>query len=247
MSKHRIGFIGTGAVAELHQLSVDKLEHAELAGITDLNQERLSRREKEWQAKAYPDARALIESDEIDIIYILSPVEAHYEQAVQALKAGKHVLIEKPVAMTVEQIREIGRVAQEMNRICFPAHNYIYHPEMIKMKRYIEEGALGQICSAWFTFIIHHSEELASHYPGVIRQIMTHHLYTTLYLLGKPEAMSCSATKLHYQTLEREDQSVMLLEMPGGAQAFSFQVLLVTTIRAVRGRTWSRCWVPREE
>ncbi|GCL71912.1 gfo/Idh/MocA family oxidoreductase [Paenibacillus naphthalenovorans] len=222
MSKHRIGFIGTGAVAELHQLSVDKLEHAELAGITDLNQERLSRREKEWQTKAYPDARALIESDEIDIIYILSPVEAHYEQAVQALKAGKHVLIEKPVAMTVEQIREIGRVAQEMNRVCFPAHNYIYHPEMIKMKRYIEEGALGQICSAWFTFIIHHSEELASHYPGVIRQIMTHHLYTTLYLLGKPEAMSCSATKLHYQTLEREDQSVMLLEMPGGAQAVLF-------------------------
>ena len=217
-----VGFIGVGAISELHQLAIAELPQAELRGVVDVNSELVQRRSKEWNVKAYLDIDALLQSEDIDIVYVLSPVEHHYEHVLKALQAGKHVLIEKPVAMTVGQIKEMERVAQEANRICFPAHNYIYHPEVIKMKKYLNEGALGKICSAWMTFNIYHSEELASHYPGVIRQIMTHHLYTTLFLLGIPKKLSCLTSNLHYEELDREDQAVITLEMQNGAHAVLF-------------------------
>jgi predicted dehydrogenase len=219
---HGIGFIGAGAIAELHQLAVSETPHAQLRGIVDANQVLAQKRAEEWGVRAYHSIGDMIKSDDIDIIYVLSPVEYHFEHTIKSLQAGKHVLIEKPVAMTTQQIREMEQVAVKANRICFPAHNYIYHPEVIKMKKYIDEGAFGNICSAWMTFNIFHSEELASHYPGVIRQIMTHHLYTTLFLLGTPQKLGALSSNLHYEHLDREDQAVMVLEMPSGAHTILF-------------------------
>lgn len=221
-STYQIGFIGVGAVSEVHYMAVKALKHARLAGITDINHDLLKQREKEWGMKAYPTVESLIQSDDIDIVYVLSPVEEHFDHVMASLRAGKHVLVEKPVAANPAQIKEMQKAAEETGKVCFPAHNYIYHPEIIRFRKYVDEGVFGQICSAWMTFIIHHSEELAAHYPGVNRQIMTHHLYTTLYLLGKPKMIGCHATSLHYEKLERDDQSVMILEMENGAQAVLF-------------------------
>ncbi|NEU30423.1 Gfo/Idh/MocA family oxidoreductase [bacterium LRH843] len=218
----RIGFIGAGAISEVHHEAIKKLKNATFVGFYESNDALAKKREKEWNVKAYPSLEELLASDEIDIIYVLSPVETHCEHAIQALRAGKHVLVEKPVGMNVEEIKEMDQVAKETGKICFPAHNYIYHPEIIRYRNYMDEGVFGKICSAWMTFNIFHSEELASHYPGVNQQIMTHHLYTTLYLLGKPKTIGCLATNLHYETLDRDDQSIIVLEMESGAQVVLF-------------------------
>jgi len=217
-----VGFIGVGAISELHQLCIEEMENTELRGITDVNQSLIERRVKEWGVPVYLDVESLLKADDIDVVYVLSPVEYHAEHAIQAMRAGKHVLCEKPVAMNPEQIKEMDRVSKETGKVCFPAHNYIYHPEVIKIKKYIDDGVFGKICSAWLSFCIHHDEELASHYPGVNRQIMTHHLYTILYLLGKPKKLGCMTANLHYEKLDREDQSVIMLEMEDGAQAVLF-------------------------
>lgn len=98
-----------------------------------------------------------------------------------------------------------------------PAHNYIYTPSLWRAKRLIEGGDLGTITSAWINYTIYHPEEVAAKYPGVLRQIMTHHVYSLIYLLGKPARLSAFATSVHYKKLKVEDQVAMILEMPGGA------------------------------
>ncbi len=217
----KIGFIGAGAISEVHYEAIQRLERVDFTGFYEMNRQLAAKREREWNVKAAASIEELLQSD-IDIIYVLTPVEMHHEHAIQALRAGKHVLVEKPVGMNIEQIKEMDKVAKEVNRVCFPAHNYIYHPEIIRFRTYVDEGVFGKICSAWMTFNIFHSEELASHYPGVNRQIMTHHLYTTLYLFGRPKKLGCMATNLHYEKLDREDQSVIILEMENEAQVVLF-------------------------
>lgn len=217
----KIGFIGAGAISEVHYEAIKRLDGAELVAFYEKDPTLAERREREWNVRKTDSLDELLRSD-IDIVYVLSPVEVHYEHTIAALQAKKHVLVEKPVGKNVAEIKEMAALAKEVNRVCFPAHNYIYHPEIIRFRNYIDEGVFGQICSVWMTFNIFHSEELASHYPGVNRQIMTHHLYTTLYLLGKPKKIGCMSTNLHYEKLDREDQSVMLLEMENGAQVILF-------------------------
>lgn len=218
----KIGFIGAGAISEVHYQALQQIEAAEVIGFYEPNGQLAAKRAQEWGAVSYSTLAELLEQKEIELIYVLSPVELHVEHATSALEAGKHVLVEKPVAMNVAEIEKLERAAKKADKVCFPAHNYVYHPEIIRFRRHIEEGVFGQICSVWMTFNLFHSEELASHYPGVNRQIMTHHLYTTLYLLGLPKTIACHTTKLHYDELDQEDQSIIILGMENGAQVVLF-------------------------
>src|SRR5258706_533304 len=127
-----------------------------------------------------------------------SPLEQHVEQAVEAVKKGKNVIVEKPVGFNSQEISRLGWAAQKNKCICVSLINYIYNPEVRRIKRLIEAGDLGKICAAWINFIIHHPEEIAAHYPGVLRQVVTHHFYTLLYLLGKPKRLYASETRLIY-------------------------------------------------
>ena len=72
-----------------------------------------------------------------------------------------------------------------------PGHNYIYEAGMIRTRELVEGGDLGRIVSCYVMYNIHHPEEVAKRYPGVVRQILTHHSYILLYLVGKPKS-SCA-------------------------------------------------------
>jgi predicted dehydrogenase len=217
MKPINIGFIGAGAVAELHVEGVQACPNARLVGFTAKTAEERSKRAEEWGIDAYESVEQLLASPAIDAVFVLSPVENHREHAIAALQAGKHVLIEKPVAGASVDVREIAEEAKKANRVCMPAHNYIYQNEVIRARRQIEEGHLGTICGGWINYLIHHDESVAMRYPGVLRQIITHHLYTLTYLLGKPKKLSAMTSCLSYEKLTREDQASLQLQMKDGA------------------------------
>ncbi len=91
------------------------------------------------------DWRALVQSPEIDIVDINTPNDSHAEIAIAALKAGKHVLCEKPLAMTVEQCREMVAAAKKAKTVHMVCHNYRRIPAIAQAKKMIEEGAIGEI------------------------------------------------------------------------------------------------------
>ena len=80
-------------------------------------------------------------------------------------------------------------------------------------------SSLGKIVSAYVMYNIHHPEEVAKRYPGVVRQILTHHSYILLYLVGKPVELCAMKATLHYQEYPEEDIAMVQMRLENGALA----------------------------
>lgn len=213
----RIGFIGAGFVSLMHHSAVKQTKNARLVGVHDMNHELMKKRASEWEVRAYDSVEELVHSPEIDLVYILSPIEHHFEHAKKAIEAGKHLLVEKPVGKSADEIRELARLAKERGVCCVPGHNYIYNPSLWRIKRMIERNEMGDIAAGWIHYCVGHSDEIFARYPGVIMQIMSHHAYTLLYLLGRPKKLFAMATETRPRKLGKEDQAFVTAEMPNGA------------------------------
>lgn len=216
-----VGFIGVGAVAELHRRALGAIPGARLVAVcgpTDSDQERAAA----CDVRAYREPAELVADPEVEVVFVLSPLECHVEHTLLALGAGRPVLVEKPVASSVQEIQMLVAEAKATGLPCMPAHNYIYDPTLGRARRMLEAGELGQPCMTWIVYAIHHSEELASRYPGVLRQILPHHLYTLLYLQGAPRRISAMRSHINSRRLDREDQVALQVEMADGSLAHLF-------------------------
>jgi predicted dehydrogenase len=90
---------------------------------------------------------------------------------------------------------------------------------MTRTKELVDGGDLGKIVSAYVMYNIHHPEEVAKRYPGVVRQILTHHSYILLYLVGKPVELCAMKATLHYQEYTEEDIAMVQMRLENGALA----------------------------
>lgn len=157
--KLKIGLIGFGNMGKAHLFSVDSLPHfyedaelsASVCGICTAHfQKAQAIAEKYGIAVAYQNEDALIESDDIDIIDICTPNIYHFETVRKALAAGKHILCEKPLCVTVEEaieLCELGKSAAKNGQICGVVFNNRFLSPIIKAKELIDCGRLGRILS----------------------------------------------------------------------------------------------------
>lgn len=214
-----IACIGAGTVSQLHAAAINTCQGARLTGFYDIRQEQAEAMAQTHGCQAYATIDDLLNDPAVQAVVVASPLEAHFMHASRALEAGKHVLIEKPVAVTREETEQLESIAQICGKVCMPAHNYIYAPELRRAQRLISTASFGRIVSAWIIYTLHHPPAIAAKYPGVLRQIMTHHFYSLLYLLGKPVRLTAlaSETRDAAEKLDREDQVALLLEMSNGA------------------------------
>ncbi|MCC6581146.1 MAG: Gfo/Idh/MocA family oxidoreductase [Phycisphaeraceae bacterium] len=215
----RIAFVGAGEVSIQHAQAIRRCGGVELAGLWNRSQDRAELRAKEFGCKTYPTVEAIMADPAIDAVLVLTNLETHYNYAKMALNAGKHVLVEKPVDTCEAHILALRDLAKSKRLVCMPGHNYVYDPGLIRIRRMIDDGALGRVTSVHVLYNIEHVESIAARYPGVIRQIATHHAYILLYLAGKPVRLSAFKATLHYQTLDREDIAMVNLELESGALA----------------------------
>ena len=214
-----VGFIGAGDIAILHDKAGKRCHGAKVVGLWNRSQDRANARAKDFGCKNYATPEELVNDPAIDAVFILTNLETHLEYTKLALRAGKHVLVEKPVGQSVAEIEEMRQLAAEKNLVCLPGHNYIYEASMARTKQLADEGDLGKIVSAYVMYNIHHPEEVAARYPGVVRQILTHHSYILLYLLGKPKKLCAMKATLHYKEYQEEDIAMVQMQMENGALA----------------------------
>ena len=121
-------------------------ELAHLAWICDQSPERL-----EAAAARYPSARAtpsfdeLLADEAVEAVVVATPVPTHAELARRALAAGKHVFVEKPMALAAEDAEELVALAEERGLALMPGHLLLYHPGVLKLKELVDAGELGQV------------------------------------------------------------------------------------------------------
>jgi predicted dehydrogenase len=183
------------------------------------NPDRAAERASQFGCKSYPTPEALIDDPAIDAVFVLTNLETHLEYTALALGAGKHVLVEKPVGVSVAEIERMKALADAKDLVCVPGHNYIYESGMVRTRELVENGDLGKVVSAYVMYNIHHPEEVAKRYPGVVRQILTHHSYILLYLVGKPVELCAMKATLHYKEYQEEDIAMVQMRLANGALA----------------------------
>jgi predicted dehydrogenase len=121
-------------------------ELAELTWLCDLSEDN-----RERFAGRFPNARMTGDFDEpladdaVDAVVVATPVTTHFELAKRALEAGKHVLVEKPPALTAAEAEELLATAEEHGRVLMPGHLLLYHPGVTRLKQLIDAGDLGEV------------------------------------------------------------------------------------------------------
>jgi len=215
----RVGLIGAGDVSILHADAVHQHPRAELAGLWTRTRARGEARAQEFGCPLYDSAAALTSDPDIDAVFVLTNLETHLEYSLLALEAGKHVLVEKPVGVTVDEIRQLADAARAADLICMPGHNYVYEDSLIRSRQLIQRGDLGRLVAVYVLYNIHHPEEAAARYPGVIRQCITHHAYILGFLAGPAVSLCATKATLHYDEIPQEDIAMVNLRMANGALA----------------------------
>ena len=177
------------------------------------------RRAREESCRAYATAEELVRDPKIQAVLVLTNLETHLHYATMAMDAGKHVLVEKPLCANVPEIKEIIACQKKNGVVCMPGHNYIHEDSLARASQMIARGELGRIVSCYVLYNIQHSEERASTLPGVVRQILTHNLYTMMYLVGRPRRVSAFKSSVHYEKIDKEDIALVNVELENGGLA----------------------------
>lgn len=211
-----IGFIGAGDIADLHAEAINALEGAELIGLWNRTFEKGQVKAGQYGCRTYTSVDELLNDSKIDAVFILTNMETHCEYTVKAAQAGKHILVEKPAASSIAELEQMQKAIDVSEVKCMPVHNYIYEPGIKRAQSMIQSGKLGDITQFYMMYNIHHADDIRARYPGVIRQILTHHSYTMLYLAGEPKTVSCLKNTVDDSLAPQENVAMANIQMQNG-------------------------------
>jgi len=199
-TKVRVGVIGVG-IGRSHLKGYSNVAEAEVAAICDLDEARAHAAVEQFgldNATIYTDHRALLENPDIDAVSVCLPNFLHQPIAVEALNAGKHVICEKPLAMTAAQAQEIADAAERNGRKCMVAQVNRFRQDSQYLKKVLSENQLGDIYYAhcgvlrrsgipgyggWFT-------TKSKSGGGPLIDLGVHLLDLTWWLAGSPKPVS---------------------------------------------------------
>jgi predicted dehydrogenase len=218
----KVAFIGAGAVADLHADSIRQVDGLDFVGVHDVRPDVAAAKARAWKVRHFASLDAILDDRSIDAVFVLTHVDSHLDIASRAIAAGKHVFLEKPVSDDAGGIDKLAGEARAKGLVCMPDHNYAYVPEFRRLKRLVDQGDLGTIRSFFVIYVIPHAEELASHYGGVLEEVMIHHSYLSLSILGKPDRVVAGVARPAWKKHTAEDQAWMVWDYERGASAHLF-------------------------
>lgn len=141
----RIGLIGCGAIGRQHADAIRQLPLATLATVHDPNQTRMAETARSHDARAVDSAQALCERDNIDAVVIATPTNTHRDLALMAMQAGKHVLLEKPVCLTLAELDEIQLAARNTGVVLLVGQSLRFDHITRTLHESVDAGDLGPL------------------------------------------------------------------------------------------------------
>ncbi len=226
----RWGLIGAGDIARKRVApALRDLANSDLVAVSRSQTELLEPFAKEFGArKWYPDWRSLIADDEIDAVYIATPVYLHAEQTIAAARAGKHVLCEKPMALSVRECDEMIEACRANNVTLGIAYYRRFYPIINRIKEIISSGTIGTVSVAQinaFEYFAPSSEnsrhwllQRAKSGGGPMKDFGCHRLEILMHLFGAVREMKGLAANVAFER-EVEDTAGALLQFETGTFA----------------------------
>lgn len=186
-----IGVIGYGYWGPNLARNTAEAAQCQLVAVADTSSAALARAQKHHpSAKLYPSWKDLLADGSIDAVLVATPVSSHFEVALSALKAGKHVLVEKPMTETSAEARILIHEAARRDRVLMVDHTFVYTPAVRKIRELIDDDKLGDVYYYDSTRV---NLGLFQRDVNVIWDLAVHDLSILEYLLGDaPIAISAS-------------------------------------------------------
>tara|TARA_B100000609_G_scaffold198112_1_gene196921 strand:+ start:15348 stop:16856 length:1509 start_codon:yes stop_codon:yes gene_type:complete len=140
----RIAIVGCGRISDLHVRAYQHEPRAEVYAVCDTDGALAQGRADEWGIhKVYTDYDQLLDDPEVDAVELLTPTRLHAQMTIKAAKAGKHVSVQKPMALNLPDAQAMIKACAEANVVLKICENYVFYPPLVRAKHWIEEGKIG--------------------------------------------------------------------------------------------------------
>jgi len=222
----RIGLIGAGGITTPHLNAFVRHPKVTEVAVADPSSEALQRVAAQFGIikKTYADHRALLEDEDIQIVDICTPHYLHAPQAIEAMQAGKHVILEKPMAVTAQQCDEMIRVSEQTGRRLLCALCMRKFPAHIKAKELMDAGEIGKVFMGTVNIIgnefgrMNDPDNWKGDWEkaggGAMFDTGYHAVYVLQHMFGPARAVTATAKRLVVEPENKaDDTSVVALEM----------------------------------
>lgn len=226
--KTRIAIIGCGGMARSHARRFDTvLDQLEVTAAVDIVRERAQAVADLLPGEVHvaEDYREILPL--VDAVILVLPHHLHHPVAIECLNAGKHVLVEKPLANSDQECQEMIEAAERNQRVLMVAYCMRFHPLVLEMKRLIDEKVYGEVfqLSIWTEQFTRYEEGHWAHSINTVGggQLFSHgchYIDLMLWMLGKPVRGAHVGTNHGTPWMEREGTSSVVLEFEGGVVGY---------------------------
>jgi len=214
----KAAIIGTGKISEEHLRYLKRDPHVTVVGVCDLSPS-LARYavEKFGAQRAFTDSRQMLEEAHPDVVHVLTPPHTHVKLVSDALTAGAHVIVEKPVAPTNQEFQRLWELARSHDRYLIEDHNYRFNQPILAIERLLRAGKLGDVreVEVRMTLAIRKAggryEDQALPHPshqmpaGVLHEFITHLCYLTLRFMPRVDEVWANWANVGGGTLFKYD------------------------------------------
>lgn len=220
------GIIGCGMISNWHAQAISQIDHIRLVGVTDVRKESREDFAKKYNAGVYETVEDMLRDHEIDVVCICTPSGLHEPLAVKAAQAGKHIITEKPMALSMEEAGRIIRISEE-NRVKVAVISQLrFSDAIIRLKEAVNLGLLGKLVTGDIYMKFNRSQEYydQSNWRGTWKMdgggaLMNqgiHGIDLLQYVMGPVKSVFGYARTLA-RKIEVEDTAAAVLEFQNGA------------------------------
>ncbi len=202
----RIGVIGTGAMGQHHLRIYSEMRDVELVGLCDVDRNRAQSLARMYNTTPYFDHRELLRQ-ELDAVSVVVPTTLHTEIALDAIGSGSHLIVEKPIADTLDNADRIINAAHDAKVKLMVGHVERFNPAVLKLKEIIDSGMLGKIVSISSRRVGPFNPRIRD--VGIIMDLGVHDIDVISYLYGRKinEVYTIAGSDIH----TFEDHATILL------------------------------------
>ena len=229
MKKVKVAVIGCGSIARKRHLpEYNSNTHVEIVAVCDIVENRAVQMAEEYGAIAFTDYKEMLELEEVDAVSVCLPNYLHAAVTITALNAQKHVLCEKPMAISIEEAEAMNKAAETNQKKLMIAHNQRFVSSHQKAKQLIDSGSLGKIYSFRTTFGHGGPENWSidgssswffnkkEAFVGAMGDLGVHKADLIRYLIGEVEEVGAFVQTSAKEDASVDDNAVCILKMKSG-------------------------------
>ena len=226
MKKLKFALIGCGRISKRHINVIREIEEAELVAVCDIDQERVNQTCKEVNVPGFTDMHEMMKNVETDVVCILTPSGYHGEHTVELAHYGKHIIIEKPMALTLDDADRMIEACSENGIKLFVVKQNRFNRPVLKLREAIDNNRFGKMVLGTVRVRWCRTEEYYDLDPwrgtwaldgGVLANQSIHHIDLLQWCMGEVTSVFAKSATALSKNIEVEDTAVVVLKFRNGA------------------------------